>query len=245
MTIVGTAAWSLPKTSAHRFPSEGSSLARYAAVFDGVEVNSSFYRRHKPETWKRWAETVPAHFRFAVKVPKQITHEKRLVDAEAECDAFIADISLLGTRLGPVLLQLPPSLPYHEDNVRSFFGHLRSIFRGRLVLEPRHKSWATEEASSLLSPYSVSRVVADPAPIPQENAPDFLYLRLHGSPKIYYSNYEPEDLARYADMLRQAPDDSWCIFDNTASGAALVNALDMLDLLGKKKTHPRRADAFS
>lgn len=233
MTFIGTAAWSIPKASAERFPAEGSSLARYAAVFDGVEINSSFYRRHKRDTWQRWADSVPDHFRFAVKAPQRLTHELRLVDPEPIVDEFMRDTEPLGAKLGPVLLQLPPNLSFDEKTVVTLFDYVRSIFEGCVVIEPRHQSWAATEVSALLERYRIYRVTADPPVISWEESKDpaFLYLRLHGAPKIYYSEYGMEEIKSYAARLSQASPESWCIFDNTASGAALANALELRDLI--------------
>ena len=237
MTFIGTAAWSISKPSAERFPQEGSSLTRYAAVLDGVEINSSFYKRHKPGTWRRWAESVPDHFRFSVKVPKKISHELRLINAAPVFDEFLKDVSPLGGKLGPLLLQLPPNLGFDRVVVAAFLDHVRSAFDGRIVIEPRHPTWAMPEAHSLLADYRVSRVLADPAviPPPKAESEDFLYIRLHGAPKIYYSKYQPHEIKTYASMLSVVAEGSWCIFDNTASGAALVNALEMRDLIPPKK----------
>jgi uncharacterized protein YecE (DUF72 family) len=246
MPFIGTAAWSIPKSSADRFPATGSSLMRYASVFDGVEINSSFYRRHKLETWQRWADSVPDHFRFAVKVPKEVTHVLRLVGAEAVFDTFLQDIQPLGEKLGPVLLQLPPNFAFDAPVAAAFFDHIRSVFAGCLVIEPRHQGWGSVEALTLLSEHRLSRVIADPAVVRYDQAEtgDFLYIRLHGSPRMYYSEYRPDQLKAYADTLAGASPESWCIFDNTASGAALVNALEMLDLMRSTKNAPAGADAF-
>lgn len=233
MTYVGTAAWSIPKATADRFPGDGPSLSRYAAVLDGVEINSSFYRRHKPETWQRWADSVPDRFRFAVKMPRRVTHDLQLADTETDVDLFLSDIQALGEKLGPILIQLPPKLAFELTVVDVFLAHLRSLFDGRVVIEPRHQSWGTAEASALLRARNVARVTPDPPVIPVAptmNAESFLYLRLHGSPRIYYSSYRQEEIARFRRQLDFASPDSWCIFDNTASGAALPNALETLDL---------------
>jgi uncharacterized protein YecE (DUF72 family) len=85
---IGCAGWSLRAEQAALAPSDGSHLERYARVFDAVEINSSFYRPHRPQTYARWAESVPADFRFAVKMPKAISHGKRLRDCLGELDAF-------------------------------------------------------------------------------------------------------------------------------------------------------------
>ncbi len=87
--LIGTAGWSLPGTQRDRFAEGPSLLARYATRLDAVEINSSFYRPHRPATYARWAQSVPDGFRFAVKLPKTITHERRLSDAEGRLDGFL------------------------------------------------------------------------------------------------------------------------------------------------------------
>src|SRR5438045_1721733 len=101
---VGCAGWSLPKEHSDRFPAEGTHLARYAARFPAVELNTSFYTMHRPATYFRWAESVPADFVFSVKVPKVISHERRLVGATDVLDSFLAEVTQLGDRLGPLLV---------------------------------------------------------------------------------------------------------------------------------------------
>jgi len=229
MPIIGTAGWSIPRSLADCFPAEGSGLSRYAAVFTGVEINSTFYRRHKPSTFARWRESVPASFRFAVKLPRRITHELKLQQAQEACRTFLEDISPLGEKLGPVLCQLPPNLIFDPATVGDYFSFMRSAFAGDIVIEPRHSSWLAEEATNLLDQLAIGRVFADPAPIDTPAAATRNYIRLHGTPKIYYSAYGKAELEAFAAMLST---DSWCIFDNTASGAAIGNALAMQDLLG-------------
>lgn len=230
-TMIGTAAWSIPAKSRQDFPSEGSSLARYSSIFFATEINSSFYRRHKPETWARWAESVPDRFRFSVKIPKAITHECRLENADAHLAEFARDVSNLGHKLGPLLIQLPPKLVFDAVVTRTFLAKLRQHFPGPVVIEPRHASWNEEEAAILLAEFAIDRVHADPAPIPNVGRGHILYLRLHGAPKVYYSEYDADALGSYAEMLRSHTGPAWCIFDNTASGAAILNALDLLGQL--------------
>jgi uncharacterized protein YecE (DUF72 family) len=228
--FIGTAAWSIARPVADRFPAEGSGLARYAAVFNAVEINSTFYRRHRPQTFQRWVESVPEVFRFSVKLPKQITHELRLRDAEQVFEQFLADIEPLVPKLGPLLCQLPPNLAFDNDGVSGGLKSLRRHYNGTIVIEPRHPSWGTDAASDLLGELGIAQVVADPVRIEVAVQADHdpQYLRLHGKPKIYYSSYSEEEIQGFAEKLQP---DAWCIFDNTASGAAIRNALDMLQLL--------------
>ncbi|MBO1073289.1 DUF72 domain-containing protein [Roseomonas marmotae] len=229
---IGTAGWSIPAAQAADFPAEGSHLLRYAGQLPAVEINSSFYRPHRPATYARWAGTVPDDFRFAVKVPKEITHVLRLVGAGEVLARFLEETGNLGPKLGPLLLQLPPSLAFQPDIASSFLENFRALFDGQMVCEPRHPSWFTVEAEALLVAHRIPRVAADPQPARGAGRPGgwpgLRYWRLHGSPRMYYSAYPPERLERLAALLREADAESWVIFDNTAEGAAWADALSLL-----------------
>jgi uncharacterized protein YecE (DUF72 family) len=220
---------------AGRFPAGGSQLERYAARLDAVEINSTFYRPHRPQTYDRWVAATPDGFRFAVKAPKAITHERRLADCESLVQAFLDQVQLLGDRLGPILVQLPPSLAFDPGVAERFFGDLRGRFSGPVACEPRHSSWFEPAADHLLAAHQVARVAADPARDPRAAAPggwrDFAYVRLHGSPRIYYSAYGPDRLAALARTLDPECPETWVIFDNTALGAAAEDALALGEIL--------------
>lgn len=234
---VGCAGWSVPKEHGARFPAEGTHLARYAARFPAAEINSSFYKPHRPTTYARWAASVPADFQFSVKVPKLATHTRRLVNAEDVLDGFLAEVTKLGDKLGPLLVQFPPSLSFSSDVAEAFFAALRDRFEGLVACEPRHASWFEPDADRLVTKYRVAHVAADPAVVPSAAEPGgwdgLVYYRLHGSPKIYYSSYPAESLEALAKNLARAAGSAsvWCIFDNTAAFAATENALDVLDRL--------------
>ncbi len=163
MPIIATAAWSINAKQAMHFPREGSVLQRYAAVFPGVEVNSTFYGHHKPETYARWADSVPPTFRFALKLPQSITHEQRLKGCQALFEAFLSEIAPLGPKVGPLLCQLPPSLAFDAQTVRSALSMMRGLHAGPIVVEARHASWRAEEV------WPCSRISASNAcsPIPR------------------------------------------------------------------------------
>lgn len=231
---VACAGWTLPKEHKPLFPEEGPHLGRFASVFSGVEINSSFHRRHRESTYRRWAQTVPDDFRFAVKVSKEITHETRL-RLPPLLDAFLPGPLQLGEKLGPLLVQLPPSLAFDRDVADAFFAELRERFEGHVVCEPRHASWFTDEVETVLESHVVARVAADPAPAAGAGRPGawrgVTYFRLHGSPRMYYSAYDEDFLAGLAAHLADESGETWCVFDNTARGAAIPNALRMMDLL--------------
>lgn len=235
--FIGTAGWNIPSQHAAAFPKDGSHLARHAARLPAVEINSSFYRPHRPTTYARWAASVPEDFRFAMKIPKEITHTLRLVGAEAPLARFLDEAGQLGGKLGPLLLQLPPSLGFDPATVDAFLTLLRKRHDGPVACEPRHPSWFDGAADALLASHQVARVAADPPPAPGAARPGgwpgLRYWRLHGAPRMYYSPYAPERLARLAALLRQpgAPE-TWVIFDNTAEGHAWADALSLLDQAG-------------
>ncbi|HVK14526.1 MAG TPA: DUF72 domain-containing protein, partial [Gemmataceae bacterium] len=160
---IGCAGWALPKEHAPRFPSEGTHLTRYAGRLPAVEINSSFYKPHKPTTYTKWAASVPEGFRFAVKVPREATHTRRLVGAEDILDRFLPEATSLGEKLGPLLVQLPPSLAFSAAVAERFFAALREGFDGDVVVEPRHAGWFDAKADELVAKFRVARVAADPA----------------------------------------------------------------------------------
>jgi uncharacterized protein YecE (DUF72 family) len=234
---IGSAGWTIPKPHASSFPQSGSHLERYSARFNAVEINSSFYRPHRPETYERWAEATPDEFRFAAKVPREITHECCLRETTPAVERFLGEVNRLGDKLGPLLVQLPPSLAMDGPVAAEFFSMLRERFAGAVVFEPRHPTWFTSAADELLKRFTVSRVAADPAVVPAAVSPGgwkgLAYYRLHGTPRVYWSEYSADFLATLADQLtaRAKLSDAWCIFANTAQGWATANALDLRERL--------------
>jgi uncharacterized protein YecE (DUF72 family) len=232
---IGTAGWTIPALVADAFPSEGSSLERYSARFDCAEINSSFHRSHRADTWRRWASSVPESFRFSAKLPKEITHKRRLADFEAPLAAALAEMEGLGERLEILLVQLPPSLAFEPGVAEAFFTALRARWDRHIACEPRHASWFEPEADSLLEGRRVARVAADPAKVPAAAVPGgwrgLAYHRLHGSPVMYRSSYDDGRLESYARQMAVGAAPTWCIFDNTASSAATGDALKLQRLL--------------
>ena len=236
--LIGCAGWNIPKEAAAAFPEAGSHLERYAAVFPMVEINSSFYKPHRPQTYARWAESVPRDFRFAVKVPRSITHDAQLRDIDDLLARFAGEVGELGDKLGALLVQLPPKFGFHDETVRDFFLRLQDRFDCMIACEGRHPSWFSDTATELLRERGVTRVIADPAagqPGPHVPTTNDVYMRLHGAPRIYYSSYTQDYLAalvRELEAHKAAGRTVWCVFDNTAAGEAVPNALDVLRSCG-------------
>jgi uncharacterized protein YecE (DUF72 family) len=228
---IGTAGWTIPRQCAAEFPAEGSSLSRYSAQFDVVEINSSFHRPHRQSTWERWRDSVPTAFRFSVKIPKTITHDRKLVNCSELVDDLLASADALGDKLAILLVQLPPKLAFDHLVAGKFFFALTERTNAKIACEPRHPSWFTSDSNQLLEQLKVARVAADPAICEAAASPGgwpgLSYRRLHGSPIRYRSSYM-DRLGTYARMLEDeaaAGRDVWCIFDNTASSAAAGDAL--------------------
>ena len=239
---IGTAGWSLPRGVAPLFPDNGSHLQRYGVVFDAVEINSSFYRPHARETYARWAATVPGSFRFSVKLAREITHDLRLRACARPLQKFLGEIDGLGTKLGCLLIQLPPSFAFERAPITRFLTLLRRHFDGRAVIEPRHATWFEPIVEDTLRAFDIGRVGSDPAlcvdaASPMANA-RVAYRRLHGSPRMYYSGYDDAFLESVAADLtahESRTPDCWCIFDNTAHGHATTNALRLIELTGARR----------
>ena len=231
---IGTAGWSVPSQYLDRVPAGGSHLERYASVFNAVEINSSFHRPHRHATYERWARSVPADFRFAVKLPRTITHDAGLAGCATLLDRFADEVNGLGDKLAVVLVQLPSKSPLQKRLASGFFRALCTRIKADIVVEPRHASWFAPEVNDWLAKRRIARVAADPARVEGADRPGgwsrLAYYRWHGSPRIYWSKYDAAALASLQQQLekqRAGGIPAWCIFDNTASSAALGNALEL------------------
>lgn len=239
---VGIAGWSIPRHQSDLFPGAESHLERLSRQLNAAEINSSFYRPHQPKTYARWAESTPEHFRFSVKAPRSVTHEKCLTDPDLIA-SFLGEVQHLGEKLGPLLFQLPPSLGLNMTTATIFFAKLRRRWSGAVVCEPRHHSWFTPQAEAMLAEHQISRVAADPQVVTEAGSPggwpELVYFRLHGSPEMYTSAYSQEYLKNLVVRLQayaQAGVVTWCIFDNTAAFFAQLNALELTRLLNTATT---------
>jgi uncharacterized protein YecE (DUF72 family) len=246
MIIVGTAGWAIPRAAAARFPGDGPHLERYAGVFGAAEINSSFHRPHAVKVYEKWAALTPDGFRFSVKLPRTITHEARLRRARRPLASFLESVAGLGRKLGPLLVQLPPSLEFDARLARTFFGLMRELHDGPVVCEPRHASWLAPRADAVLERHRVGRVAADPVEAREAGEPGgylgpggdgagaIVYYRLHGAPRKYWDRYPIERIRAWAAALQRWPRGAnvWCMFDNTAGSAAVENALEFLEAAG-------------
>jgi uncharacterized protein YecE (DUF72 family) len=237
---IGLAGWSEAVSrhwsgvSVSGLDASASALARYAAVFDFVEINASFYRQFRAETYAKWAADVPPNFRFSVKMPRLITHFTQLKNVDL-LQPFFASVAGLGRKLGAVLVQLPPSLAFDSVVAVKFWEALRACYTGAAFCEPRHDSWRKPASRSLLAAHHVGLVRTVVPETFTEDHSDVgpFYVRLHGVPRRYYSAYNPEQLAQLASFVSASKKrGGFVVFDNTASSAGVRNALELRRLVG-------------
>ncbi len=213
-------------------------LKKYAMLFKSVEINTSFYGTPKLETFEKWANSVPDDFVFSVKLFQGITHIGRLANITG-LDEFVDHMSALENKLGPLLIQLPPSLAFNGPIVARFFAALRGLYAGDVACEPRHRSWFNTAVDQLLVEYRIARVAADPWFVKEMGEPGgwdgVAYYRLHGSPTSE-TPYSTEYLRALASKLLKAKSaQAWCIFDN-AGVYARPNALDLMKYLDTQRS---------
>ncbi len=234
--FVGCAGWKVPKR--YRAEEKIHHLQQYSKYFNCVEINSSFYRNHKAATYAEWAALVPDNFRFALKIPRSVSHNTKLRRPELLLP-FLEATAVLGHKRGPFLLQTAPKLVFDKKVVEACFKYLRQRFEGVIVCEPRHKSWIDESALAVMRKYEISLVAADPGVVnvltTDYSKKETHYIRLHGAPQTYFSPYSTEFLSSLSDKLRAVKPISatWVIFDNTAWGHAFPNAIRFNELLSK------------
>jgi uncharacterized protein YecE (DUF72 family) len=235
---VGTTGWSFPRSMSYCILGTGSNLSRYSRVFDAVEVRSSFRPQPSAETFAAWADAVADNFRFSVAVPEAILHSAWDDEAHTALAMFLSALAGLGEKLGVLLLQFPRSPGFDRQRAGAFMEALRSLHLGAVACDPRHPSWFSHEARTLLAEHDVAMVATDPphrdCPVEKLTASGAIgYMRLRGGPRPASWTCSPERLsslsAELSALSRQVP--VWCIFDSIANGAAIANALDLLSRL--------------
>lgn len=234
---IGISGWRYAPWRGGSFYPEGLVQARelwFAShQFPAIELNGSFYALQRPSSYAQWAASTPAGFMFTVKAPRYITHILQLRDARAAVANFFASgVFALGPKLGPILWQLPPSLPFDADLLDGFLAQLphdttaaaalaqerEDRLLGRELLEPpqppwrlrhalevRHASYCSPAFIDLLRGHRVALVVADTGgrwPEVGDVTADFLYLRLHGAQQLYASGYSDAQLDQWAGRIR-------------------------------------------
>jgi uncharacterized protein YecE (DUF72 family) len=224
-------------------------LDHYVTAFNTVELNNTFYNMPKPATVQSWRERAPEGFLYAIKVSRYLTHIRRLRDVAEPLDRVYRLMEGLGPRLGPLLFQLPPTMPRNDVLLDSFLPELSSNFVH--VLEFRHLSWFAPEVIERLdrTGISIASVSSPKIKTPVVAAGRLIYLRFHGEERMFASSYSETELARWSQealallrkrkMSRRAS--LFAYFNNDAEGHAVPNARILAAQLGSKP--PRRARA--
>jgi uncharacterized protein YecE (DUF72 family) len=246
---IGISGWSYGDWKGVFYPSTIKSadwLTYYAQFFDTTEINSSFYHLTKAQTVTNWLDKVPDDFIFCPKVNKNVTHIKRLVATEEILEKFFSAYSIMGKRLGPVLIQLPPSLRFDAVITRQFFEVLKKTYGTYdFALEARHATWMDAKAARLLKKYNIAWVISQSGvgfPYLEQITAHHVYVRFHGPGKLYASAYTEEMLRDYAIKFAQWADkghDLWIYFNNCYYGAAIENANTLKSMLGIKAYNNR------
>ena len=242
--FIGTSGWNYKHWSNGVFYPQGLKPAKwlhhYYQYFNTVEINYSFYRLPKRETFEKWYRSTPERFVFAVKANRFITHVKRLKEVEQTVPKFLANASALKEKLGPILFQLPPSFREDVDRLRGLLEELKSqdiVPAVRAVLEFRHGSWFQEQVLALLKKSNAAVCLADWPDLGNEPdaTADFVYIRRHGSQRPYTGSYSRDELKEDAEQVRTWSGDGkdvYVYFNNDACGWAVENALTLRELTG-------------
>jgi uncharacterized protein YecE (DUF72 family) len=232
--MIGTSGWQYKDWRGAFYPAKLPQrlwLEHYAERFAVVEVNNAFYRLPERSTFQQWRERTPADFVFAVKMSRYLTHVKRLKEPAEPVARFLGRADALGDKLGPVLLQLPPTL---KADLAALEETLKQFPRDvRVAVEPRHESWFSTEVRDLLGHYGAALSWADRQGRPLSplwETADFGYLRLHEGRARPWPNYGRASLASWIDRVagsREGVQERFVFFNNDPGGAAIANAATM------------------
>ncbi len=237
---IGTSGWVYPHWKGTYYPEELPQkdwFGHYARDFDTVEINNTFYRLPKAETFEHWGEVAPSGFLYTFKASRYITHIKRLLEPAQSLEKFLSRIRLAGPALGPLLYQLPPRWQADPERLEAFLQELPAELTS--VFEFRDDSWHREPVRQLLSRYGVAFCIHDHGTVdcPEWVTAGTVYLRFHGSSEAPYSgSYSDAFLKRQARRIaawRKEGKDVFAYFNNDVGGHAVRNALTLKGMLGE------------
>jgi uncharacterized protein YecE (DUF72 family) len=239
--FIGTSGWSYKHWADIFYPAHSKSeqyLEYYITQFDCVELNSSFYHLPLKATINGWMERTPPEFKFCPKLSRFITHQKRLINTEEALGKYFSLFDTMKSRLGPVLVQLPPGLKFERKLISDFLNLLHTYFSNyRFAFEVRHKSWIADEFFDLLTKYKMAYVIADSGrrfPYYEAVTADYVYMRFHGHEKLYASEYTEHDLVVYAEKIDtwlNTAKEVWVFFNNDFNGFAVKNAKRLKEIM--------------
>lgn len=240
MTVrVGTSGWSYDHWVGVLYPPgmpPARRLARYAEVFDTVELNASFYRWPKDSTFTGWRDQLPDGFTMSVKAHRGLTHYRRLAAPEPWIVRFERCWQLLGDRRGVLLVQLHPDQRRDDARLDSFLGSVPAFIR--VAVELRHPSWNDPAVYAVLTSHRAAYVVMSGAGLPciPQATTDLVYVRMHGPDpdSMYAGSYPEKDLRWWAGLIAEWDNDDrdvWMYFNNDPHGHAVRDALLLRGLL--------------
>lgn len=244
--FVGTSGFSYKHWSNDVFYPSGldqrSWLEFYARYFNTVELNVTFYRLPRPESFLTWQKITPSDFTFSIKGSRYITHVKKLKDCLEPVDLFFSRAAGLKNKLTVVLWQLPPGLHFDRARLQDFLALLQKNQAAKTVrhaFEFRHQSWFCPETYNILRSFDSALCIAHSNcwPCEEKITADFVYLRLHGGSLLYESNYTSEELVQWANKIKKWLKKRlgvYAYFNNDAYGYAIKNALELVGLITKK-----------
>jgi uncharacterized protein YecE (DUF72 family) len=243
--FIGTCGWVYGAWKGRFYPPtlpDAQRLGYYANRFQTTELNYSFYHVPSAKTYRRWLKVVPPDFLFALKANRVITHVARLRDVQATWSDFVLQAQALGSHLGPILLQFPPSFRKEHATLAAFLEMSSSAATFlRLAFEFRHASWFTDETYRLLERYGAALCIADGPRFPRVDfvTADFAYFRFHGRtpPEApWYSDQELRREVKFIESLARQGIDTYVYFNNDALAHAPSNAARLRELLNERRS---------
>ena len=238
---VGTSGWSYGMWKGVFYPQglkAADYLPFYAQHFSCTEINSSFYHLPRATTVEGWINKVPKQFKFCPKISRYVTHIKRLRQVDEALEKFFVTISLIKTNIGPVLIQLPPSLKFDSILANNFYELLNQYYKDyAFAIEGRHVSWLSEESLQLMQKFNIAFVISQSGvgfPYAEEITARNIYIRFHGPVELFKSSYTAERLQYYAVKMaswRKQGYNLWAFFNNTWYNDAIENAVDLMNMI--------------
>jgi uncharacterized protein YecE (DUF72 family) len=238
--FIGTSGWSYRHWSEIFYPKDikpDKYLEYYISKFTCVELNSCFYHLPLKSTVTGWMNRTPETFRFCTKLNRFITHELKLVNSEEALEKYFEVFENMKSRLGPVLIQLPPGLSFDKTLIHEFLDIIKNKYSlYRFAIEVRHESWINDNFFDLLAHRGIAFVIADSGdrfPFYETVTADFVYLRFHGREQLYASDYSEADLKLFAGKIvswLNEDKEVWVFFNNDFHGYAVNNAVRLREM---------------
>ena len=252
MTVwIGTSGWQYRDWRGRFYPMETATkrwLEFYAAAFATVESNNAFYNLPERRVFEAWAERTPDDFVMAVKVSRYLTHIKRLAEPKEPVARFVDRVRGLGSKLGPVLVQLPPTFRCNVERLRATLDEFPAEFR--VAVEFRHDSWYVDEVRALLTERRAALCLADRrGPLtPLWRTADWTYLRFHEGRSAPLPCYGRRALDTWAEKVAatwSADEDAWVYFNNDPRGCAPRDAAQFAAAVEGARRRPTRVPPVS